>query len=136
MGVVVHYTHEGTVTSRGGFGYAGYGLSSIKGDGQLTNSSGGGSGYYGGSGSGSDGVWYSASGGSSYISGYNGCNSIAENSTASNIIHTGSANHYSGKVFSNTAMLSGDTTQPSPNGGTQSGNYGNGIAKFSIVSRD
>lgn len=97
----------------------------------------GGSGYYGGGG----GNHYTPStsggggGGSSFISGAGGCNAIAESSTQSNITHTNQANHYSGLVFKNTNMISGDKYIPSYDGmTTMIGNTGNGYAKITKIS--
>ena len=89
--------------------------------------SGGGGGYYGGAASGHCG----ASGGSSFISGYSGCDAIAESSTANNIVHTGSPNHYSGCVFTDATMIAGNASMPSPNGGTETGHSGNGACIIS-----
>ena len=89
--------------------------------------SGGGSGYYGGGGGGVN-QWIvgSGSGGSSFISGHTGCDAIAESSTESNIVHTGKASHYSGKVFTNSVMIAGNAAMPKPGGGTETGHSGNG----------
>ena len=91
------------------------------GDSQTNNwaGSGGGGGYYGGAGS-AYACSYT-SGGSSYISGHNGCSSIEEESTIINIIHNGSAYHYSGKYFVNTEMKSAQRS-------------GNGYAKITLQS--
>ena len=91
--------------SAGGFGMGGSGTSGSSG-----YSGGGGGGYYGGGGGGVDGGGDddgSGAGGSSYISGYTGCDSLDENSTSNNIIHTGNSNHYSGYVFTNSQMQAG-----------------------------
>ena len=95
-----------------GFGYGGN-----AGTTSFSSGSGGGSGYYGGAGG--DAI-SSGGGGSSYISGYEGCNSIAEESTVNNIIHTGDAYHYSKKYFTNSSMEAGK-------------NSGNGYAKITLV---
>ncbi len=107
---------------------------------------GGGGGYYGGSGGNGAacGAWNGA-GGSSYISGHTGCNSISSSSTSTNISHTGSVNHYSGIVFSNTKMIdgygrewtttsSGDTVgMPSTDWSTTiNGNPGNGHIRITL----
>ncbi len=70
--------------------------------GQSNNRAGGGGGYYGGY-----AYDHCGSGGSSFISGHNGCNAIKESSTASSIVHTGQAKHYSGLVFTATSMQAG-----------------------------
>lgn len=88
---------------------------------------GGGGGYYGGG----SPAHVGGSGGSSFISGYTGCNAIAETSTASNIVHTGNPNHYSGCVFTDATMIAGNASMPSPNGGTETGHSGNGACIIS-----
>ena len=109
--------------SNGGFGYGGAS--------NNTHGGGGGSGYYGGGGGGwIRGLVASGGSGSSYISGYSGCNSISQSSTSSSISHLGSANHYSGYVFTNSVMKAGDESMPSTSGGTETGHYGNGYAKI------
>jgi hypothetical protein len=90
---------------------------------------GGGGGYYGGY-----AYHCAASGGSSFISGYPGCNAISESSTSTNIIHTGSPNHYSGYIFTNMQMIAGDSSMPAPSGGTETGHTGNGYARITFVS--
>ena len=94
---------------------------------------GGGGGYYGGTtvntvamSNSSD----SGGGGSGFISGHAGCNAINSSSTESKITHTGSPNHYSGKVFTNTVMKAGNEVMPSPTGGTEIGHTGNGYCKI------
>lgn len=90
----------------------------------------GGGGYY----AGNAGFGGNSGGGSSFISGYLGCDAIAEESTASNIIHTGQPNHYSGYVFKNGVMRSGNDEMPTHDGtGTMIGNSGNGYAKISLI---
>ena len=96
---------------------------------------GGGNGYYaGGNGNHGCGTVGSGAGGSSFISGYPGCNAISESSTSTNIIHTGSPNHYSGYVFSNMQMIAGDSSMPAPSGGTETGHTGNSYARITFVS--
>lgn len=119
-----------------GFGYGG--TSSFP-------ASGGGSGYYGG---GPSTHVQSAGGGSSFISGHNGCDAISEESTETNIIHTGQSVHYSGYKFTNTVMVDGAgynwttekgeyTGMPSHDGkSTMTGNEGNGYAKITLISVD
>lgn len=117
-------------------GYAfGYGQSS-------STAFGGGGGYYGGytNVGGSHGA-----GGSSFISGHDGCDAIAEDSTVSNIIHTGQENHYSGYIFTHTVMVDGKgynwtnvigeyTGMPTYDGlSTMNGNTGNGYAKITYL---
>lgn len=99
---------------------------------QNTNQSGGGSGYYAGASAGHGG----AGGGSSFISGFQGCDAVAENSSADNIIHTGQSIHYSGKVFKNSIMLDGNSSMPTYNGIlTMLGNDGNGYAKITYLGK-
>jgi len=130
-GGVVNWT-PGTQTSisiaAGAFGQGG-GI-------QINNisaQSGGGSGYYGGSASAHGG----AGGGSSYISGYPGVNSIAQMSTATNIIHSGLERHYSNRIFYNGIMKSGEEVMPTFDGtSTMTGNTGNGYAKITSLLLD
>ena len=91
--------------------------------------SGGGSGYYGG-GSATHG---GAGGGSSFVSGCDGCNAISEDSTSTNIKHTNQAEHYSGYVFSNIVMLSGDDRMTLPDNTIANGNTGNGYVKITLL---
>mgnify|MGYP001194013928 CR=1 FL=1 len=99
------------------------------GTGQSGGRAGGGGGYYGGY-----AKKCAGSGGSSFISGYPGCNAISESSTSTNIIHTGSPDHYSGYVFTNMQMIAGDSPMPSPAGGTETGHSGNGYARITFIS--
>ena len=122
-----------TPNADGHFGYGGIGNSYSNGFGNM--SSGGGGGYYGGG----HGIhpgngWTGGGGGSSFISGYPGCNAISESSTSTNIIHTGSPNHYSGYVFTNMQIIAGDSPMPSPAGGTETGHTGNGYARITFIS--
>lgn len=110
-------------TTIGKFGYA------ISYTDEFVQSAGGG-GYYGGGACGHCG----GSGGSSFISGYSGCNAITEESTESNITHTGSSNHYSGLVFTNMTMTAGNAIMPAPGGDTETGHSGNGYARITFVS--
>lgn len=109
---------------------------------QITG--GGGGGYYGGNYGGDYGA--GAGGGSSFISGHEGCNAITVDSTSSNIIHTGSSLHYSGKFFLDTVIIDGQgykwttvkTTKvgmPTTTGSsTEYGHSGNGYAKITLIS--
>ncbi len=107
---------------------------------------GGGGGYYGGGAGGSTGgggAGQGAGGGSSFISGHAGCNAITENGVAS-----GQANHYSGKVFTETRMIDGRgynwtttignlTPMPDPEGGYYEngvGHSGDGYARIKLLS--
>lgn len=99
-------------------------------------SAGGGGGYYGGCTAGFEAV--QARGGNSYISGYSQCDAVAANSTASNIIHTGQPDHYSGYTFTNMEMRSGNSPMV-PNvetGELETGHSGNGYARITFVSHD
>ena len=114
-------------TTRNKFGYSYLSVSS--------NLGGGGNGYYsGGSGGHGMGTVGSGAGGSSFISGYQGCDAITEESTESNIMHTGQPNHYSGLVFTNTTMTAGNASMPNPSGGKEPGHSGNGYARITFVS--
>ena len=105
---------------------------------------GGGGGYYGGgSGSSCDGnCSFPGSGGSSYISGYTG--SVAVKSATDISPKTGCSNgttdiecsyHYSGKVFTNTIMVDGDSSMPTHDGNERMiGNDGNGFIKISSTN--
>mgnify|MGYP004648086695 CR=1 FL=1 len=88
---------------------------------------GGGGGYY----AGGSGGHVGGSGGSSFISGYSDCDAISESSTENAIVHTGQPNHYSGLVFTDTQMIDGAHTMPSPNGGTETGHSGDGACIIS-----
>ena len=100
---------------------------------QEINQTGGGSGYYGGGNNSHGG----AGGGSSFISGYNGCDAISENSTESNIVHTGQSIHYSGIKFENSNMIAGNSNVPTYDGtGTMTGNDGDGHAKITYIGND
>ena len=137
------YNGSGT-TAAGTFGIGGnsYNYSSGRGSG------GGGGGYYGGGAGGATGAGgsgHGAGGGSSFISGHTGCNAIAETSTSSAIKHTGSSEHYSGYIFTDTKMVDGQgynwttskgsyTGMPSHDGTTTiKGNQGNGYAKITYL---
>ena len=101
--------------------------------GQVINQTGGGSGYYGGGNNAHGG----AGGGSSFISGYDGCDAISENSTESNIVHTGQSIHYSGIKFENSNMIAGNSNVPTYDGtGTMTGNDGDGHAKITYIGND
>ena len=105
------------------FGYAGQ---------TQSYGTGGGGGYYGGgSGHCTSNKVSAGAGGSSFISGHPGCDAITESSTSSNIVHTGSPNHYSNKVFVDTVMIDGSSSMPTYDGtSTMVGNVGNGHAKI------
>ena len=68
----------------------------------------GGGGYYGGS---SYPYSFAGSGGSSFISGYKNCSAVKNKLP---IEHTGIPYHYSGNIFFDTEMISGNETMPLP----------------------
>jgi hypothetical protein len=94
---------------------------------------GGGGGYYGGGGAAysnhSGSACGSGGGGSSFISGYAGCNAIDVSGN-----HTGQPNHFSGYVFANGQMITGNNSMPIPSGGTETGHSGNGYARIIFIS--
>lgn len=102
------------------------------------NGMGGGAGGYFGSTSGlcPPQAWIpplGAGGGSSYVSGCEGCKAISEKATEKNIVMTEQAIHYSGKVFKNIVMKSGNEKMPHPYGGTMIGNNGDGYIRISFT---
>lgn len=118
----------------------------------YTGSGGGGGGYWGGKAinNGSDnGAGY---GGTSYVSGHLG-GSIAIESASSTSWRKDSTGettcttalaatditctlHYSGLVFTDTAMISGNGIMPSPSGETMRGNNGNGAVRITYDNLD
>ena len=127
----------GTQTAKGQDGTGSWmGSNSNQGFGKVqyvkTSMGGSGNGYYCG-GMGNHGVGTTGTGatGSSFISGYPGCNAISSTATLTNLIHTGSPNHYSGLIFSHGVMKAGDEYILSPLGGNETGHLGNGWAKIS-----
>ena len=89
----------------------------------------GGGGYYGGT---SYMYSFAGSGGSSFISGHENCNAVKEQ--ANEIEHTGDRFHYSGFVFSNTEMISGNKTMPLPNSLKERNIYsGEGAFRITLV---
>lgn len=117
-------------------GYKGIGFGQVEYTSSLGICMGGaGNGYYsGGVGNHGDGTTGAGATGSCFISGHTGCNAIKESSTESNIIHTGSPNHYSGYVFSNTQMIAGNASMPTPSGGTEIGHSGHGACNITQLS--
>ncbi len=122
-----------TATMVGKFGQGGYSQSARDSSIYYTSSGGGGGYYGGGHGNHPGGSWSGGGGGSSYISGYEGCKAITKESTESNINHSDSPDHYSGKVFSDSVMIAGNDTMPNYNGGTMVGNTGNGYARITKI---
>jgi len=127
------YLNNNPSTSLGGFGFAGNRIGG--------NGAGGGGGYYGGGGATSSSVntysGGSGGGGSSYISGYEGCNSISESSTSSNIIHTGSIYHYSTYFFTEPKISAGNESVPSPKSSSaMTGNNDDGYARITLLKEE
>ena len=91
---------------RGEFGYCGFVY-----NGQTNRDYGGfgGGGYYAGT---SYQYAFGGSGGSSFISGHEGCDAVKNQTNP--IEHTGQPIHYSGYVFTNTEMISGNQIMPLP----------------------
>ena len=92
----------------------------------------GGGGYFGGgAGTASLHRHGSGTGGSSFISGYEGCYAFSSpnNDEPSRITNI----HYSKLLFYNGIMLGGNETIPSPNGETENGHHGNGVAKITLL---
>ena len=131
-GVVVNYTSSSyALGTNGSFGKGGTGGGAGSG-----GSGGGGGGFYSGSGGSrlNNGKW-PGGGGSSYISGYAGCNSVENNGNGA-VIHTGSANHYSGYIFKSSKMIDGRTSMPTIDGkSSQIGNSGDGYAKITLIEK-
>ena len=77
----------------------------------------GGGGYYSGASYETPDHMGNGGGGSSFISGYPGCDAINKSSTGfDNIIHTGQSRHFSGHVFYDMTMKSGNDTKYTSNG--------------------
>ena len=121
-----------------------------EGNGDGDGVAGGGGGYYGGSSSNSRNG-ENGSGGSGYISGHLGAVAVTgeNNITPKNQCTDGTTDitcsyHYSGKIFTNTEMKSGNESMPTFDGtNTMVGNEGNGYAKIiykgssePIINRD
>ncbi len=123
-------------TQNTGFGF-GVGQTSTY---KWSNKDGGGAGggYYGGfaqtnASHGRGNYSNAGAGGSSFVSGYEGCDAIAESSTAASIVHTGSSEHYSGIVFSDPVMLAGNQAITEPDGSSSTGHEGDGHARVTLV---
>lgn len=132
-------TYSGTGTNENGsFGKGGNSKSTSA----VSGSGGGGGGYYGGGAGGavaSGGSGNGGAGGSSYISGYAGCIAIKSESDNSPKVTAYSkiedSFHYSGKKFTNTIMIAGNASMPSPlSDSNMVGNNGNGFARITFVS--
>ncbi len=133
-GSAVAKTIDSSIDVTGKFGIGGGGSS-------MDGGAGGGGGYYGGGGT---AYLSGGGGGSSYISGYTGCVAItAENNLAPK---TGCSDgttdiscsyHYSGKIFTDTIMKSGNESMPTHDGSyIMTGNIGNGFAKITFISKN
>ena len=85
----------------------------------------GGGGYYGGT---SYQYSFAGSGGSSFISGYEGCKAVKDQK---DIEHTNTSYHYSGFIFTNTKMISGNQSMPLPTS-LEEGFY-NGTGAFRLT---
>ena len=89
----------------------------------------GGGGYYGGT---SYQLSFAGSGGSSFISGHEGCKAVKEQTEF--IEHTNTSYHYSGFIFTNTKMISGNETMPLPNSRTEEGIHtGTGAFRITLL---
>lgn len=103
------------------------------------NGLGGGAGGYYGSYSGRCGLqdWEvpgGAGGASSFVSGCKGCVAITKNSTKDKILFSDSSIHYSGLVFTNITMKSGDEIMPNPiSNHSMLGNKRNGYARIRYI---
>ena len=133
---------SGTAGTAGGFGTGG--------NSGANWGSGGGAGYWNGGGGGhtSNSV-DSGAGGSSYISGYKGSVAIISAASTSPRLDQAGATclngteditcsyHYSGKIFTQTKMLSGHDEMPNKTGvGTTTGNQGSGYARITQILKD
>lgn len=123
-GIVTNFSSAFPEGTNGGFGFGGIGGGASNG-----GSFGGGSGYYGGAGGSrlSNGRW-AGGGGSSFVSGSSGVNAIWIDGT-----HSGEVYHFSGFVFDNAVIVSGQDTFLSPAGANETGHSGNGYARISLL---
>lgn len=133
----------GTQTTGYAFGQGQNGGTAVSANCGYEGRGGAGSGYYGGYAQTATGVNSNMSGssGSSYISGYMG--SVAITSSTDRTPKTGCTDgttdidcsyHYSGKVFEEAVMISGNAEMPSINGRTETGHTGNGYVRIEFVS--
>ena len=121
----------GTQTTGFAFGVGGTGDNSGGSD-YCHGHNGGGGGYYGGTGgkqTGGSCHSMGGGGGSSFISGFTGVNAIKDDGTPS-----GQTKHFTGYVFKNMDMKSGNQTFPSPSGTNETGHTGNGYARITLLS--
>lgn len=106
----------------------GIGQSGVGGGSGSNGIAGAGGGYYGGF------TVEHAGGGSSFVSGNENCNAIDIETTEDNIIHTNQANHYSGKIFSQSTTIDGTKLMPSASGLRETvGRIGNGLVKITYI---
>ena len=110
-----------TVGYKFGIGQDGYGIGGSYRIGTV-GTAGAGSGYYGGTTKNSESLYCTGAGGSSFISGYEGCNAIAKESKEENIVHTNQSVHYTGKKFTNSVLLDGDSNEIPYNNSDYEGN--------------
>ena len=129
------YNNGGTQTT-GNFGFGGEGYSFSY---NLGGSIGGsGSGYFGGyiintTGFENMALEYGGAGGSSFVSGCDGCNAVEYNEN-DEIINSNQQNHYSGFVFKNIIMKSGDEYMNKPNNdSTEKGHEGSGAVLITYL---
>ena len=92
----------------------------------------GGGGYYGGT---SYYYAYAGSGGSSFISGHEGCKALLRRE-GTIIEHSNESLHYSGFVFSNTKMISGNKTMPLPSRTEGFWDENHGAFRITLISFD
>ena len=96
---------------------------------------GGGGGYFGGgAGYVQGGIIGGGGGGSSFVSGCVGCVALSVESTFDGIIPLESNEHYSGKVFSDIVMKTGNDEFTSPQGDIEKGHFGNGAIRITLIS--
>lgn len=153
-GDIKQYGKGGTQISGGLAGVNTYGASGTNEDGSfgiggnakstsdMVGAGGGGGGYYGGGAGGavsSGGSGNGGAGGSSYISGHAGCIAIKSENDSTPKVTTYSkiedSYHYSGKKFTNTLMVAGNASMPSPlTESNMVGNNGNGYARITFIS--
>lgn len=120
-----------TQTTGYAFGIGGTGIPTT-GFGRCNGHSGGGGGYFGGTAGNSTGTQcrnIGGGGGSSFVSGCQGCRAILQSGAIGS-----TATHYSGKVFKQIQMKSGNESMPNPRGTVKIvGNEGNGYARITLL---
>ena len=122
----------GGTQDRGGEALSSKGNLGCGGNSEEALGGGGGSGYFGGAG-GSHAIhrYGSGAGGSSFISGHEGCYAFKIKNSEKPSSDTNI--HYSGLFFTDTIMIAGNKTMPSPNGGNETGHPGDGAIKVSVL---